>query len=270
MNKGNPYVRYAAKSTYFIGGKFVVAKDCHMLYLISGHGKFETENEVYDLLPNTLIYYPYGVAYKISSDCDMTFYTVNFDFCDCFADVCPMSPQMVQEFSPDSVVRSLEYAQNECFFRVLAFGGAGWAEEKLRMICSEAVGKTEYSKQAESAHLTLVLIDMMRHLSKSSNPLCLAIKSLIDEDLKRNNVALAGIMGYHPYYLNEVFRKNEGVTLHRYILQRRLYAAYKMITETGNSLDEIASECGFASLSHFSCAFKKIYGFSPSRLRYQS
>ena len=83
--KIDPFIRYIAKSTYFIPGKFLIAGDCRMLYTVSGKASFETLNKVYSLSPGTLIYYPAGTPYKIMSEENekFLFYTVNFDFsCD--------------------------------------------------------------------------------------------------------------------------------------------------------------------------------------------
>ena len=52
----------------------------------------------------------------------------------------------------------------------------------------------------------------------------------------------------------------------RWLLQRRLQEAYYLIKEKGKTASDIYLDVGFEDLSHFSFAFKKIYGVAPSRL----
>ncbi|SJZ43140.1 AraC-type DNA-binding protein [Chitinophaga eiseniae] len=52
----------------------------------------------------------------------------------------------------------------------------------------------------------------------------------------------------------------------RWLLQRRLQEAHFLIREKGKAPSDVYLETGFEDLSHFSFAFKKMYGVAPSRL----
>ncbi|MCF0071074.1 AraC family transcriptional regulator [Dyadobacter sp. CY261] len=52
----------------------------------------------------------------------------------------------------------------------------------------------------------------------------------------------------------------------RWLRQRRLQEAHYLIREKGRTASDVYLEIGFEDLSHFSFAFKKMYGVSPSRL----
>ncbi|MCD8072613.1 MAG: AraC family transcriptional regulator, partial [Alistipes sp.] len=51
----------------------------------------------------------------------------------------------------------------------------------------------------------------------------------------------------------------------KWIIQRRLNAAYALIREEGKRVSDVYTEVGFKNLSHFSVAFKKQYGFPPGK-----
>lgn len=52
----------------------------------------------------------------------------------------------------------------------------------------------------------------------------------------------------------------------RWLQQRRLQEAHYLIKEKGRTASDVYLEIGFEDLSHFSFAFKKMYGIAPSRL----
>ncbi|HEY4194866.1 MAG TPA: AraC family transcriptional regulator, partial [Mucilaginibacter sp.] len=56
------------------------------------------------------------------------------------------------------------------------------------------------------------------------------------------------------------------ITPSRWLVQRRLQEAYYLIKEKGKAASDVYLELGFEDLSHFSFAFKKTYGVSPSKI----
>lgn len=52
----------------------------------------------------------------------------------------------------------------------------------------------------------------------------------------------------------------------KWLLQRRLQEAHYLIAEKGKAPADVYLETGFEDLSHFSFAFKKMYGVPPSRI----
>ena len=62
--------------------------------------------------------------------------------------------------------------------------------------------------------------------------------------------------------ISHLFKQKMGVSLYRYITQRRLIAAKSMISKK-IPMEEIAAQIGFADYSTFYRAFKQEYGISP-------
>lgn len=74
-------------------------------------------------------------------------------------------------------------------------------------------------------------------------------------------------MGYSPEYLTTLFRKKTGRSMYAYISEEKIQEARTLLLCTRQPLTTIASALGFHSLSHFSKAFKKVEGMTPSHYR---
>lgn len=64
-----------------------------------------------------------------------------------------------------------------------------------------------------------------------------------------------------------MFKQNTGEVFSRYLTKVRLEHAIVLLSNTDKSIDEIAYECGFNSISYFSYAFKKEFLVSPLKYR---
>jgi AraC-like DNA-binding protein len=73
-------------------------------------------------------------------------------------------------------------------------------------------------------------------------------------------------VGASPAYLTDLFRRVEGVSLHRYVVQLRLARALVELPHA-DDLSTLALDVGFSSHSHFSASFRRAFGCTPSELR---
>ncbi len=69
-----------------------------------------------------------------------------------------------------------------------------------------------------------------------------------------------------PVYLTQVFQQVEGMPLYRYQLRLRLARALDLLGHY-DDLTTLGLELGFSSHSHFSAAFRQVYGRSPSEFK---
>ncbi|MGH9733263.1 MAG: helix-turn-helix transcriptional regulator [Candidatus Acidiferrales bacterium] len=69
-----------------------------------------------------------------------------------------------------------------------------------------------------------------------------------------------------PVYLTQVFQQVEGLPLYRYQLRLRLSRALDLLGEYKN-LTSLGLDLGFSSHSHFTAAFRQVYGCSPSEFK---
>lgn len=77
---------------------------------------------------------------------------------------------------------------------------------------------------------------------------------------------IAAEVGVSPVYLTQVFRQVEGMPLYRYQLQLRLARALDLL-DRYDDLSALGQDLGFSSHSHFSAAFQRAYGRTPSEFR---
>src|SRR5262249_51469822 len=66
---------------------------------------------------------------------------------------------------------------------------------------------------------------------------------------------LADMADVHPVHLCRVFHRFQGCTISEYVRQRRIDHARQKITDSNDSLAEIALTSGFSDQSHFSRSF---------------
>lgn len=78
---------------------------------------------------------------------------------------------------------------------------------------------------------------------------------------------VARAVGLSPFHLCRVFRRTTGRTLHQYRTALRLRIALDRLADPGVDLASLSLELGYSSHSHFTAAFRKEFGVSPSKIR---
>jgi AraC family transcriptional regulator len=128
--------------------------------------------------------------------------------------------------------------------------------------------------EAESLALTLVqraLGPRTSHAAGASvgrQRLVDRVKLVLASDLARRwtLAEIAAEVRGSPVYLTQVFQQVEGLPLYRYQLRLRLARALDLLAQY-DDLTALSLDLGFSSHSHFSAAFRKAYGRSPSEFR---
>jgi len=128
--------------------------------------------------------------------------------------------------------------------------------------------------EGESLALTLVhraLAPRTTHAASSSQGrqrLVDRAKLVLARDLARRwtLAEVAAEVGVSAVYLTQSFRQVEGVPLYRYQLRLRLARALDLLRDY-EDLAALGVELGFSSHSHFTAAFQKMYGRTPSEFR---
>lgn len=77
---------------------------------------------------------------------------------------------------------------------------------------------------------------------------------------------IARAIGSSPFHLCRSFRRATGTTLHEYRNQLRLRSALDRL-EDSDDLSGLALDLGYSSHSHFTAAFRRAFGVTPSAAR---
>jgi AraC-like DNA-binding protein len=77
---------------------------------------------------------------------------------------------------------------------------------------------------------------------------------------------VAAEVGVSPVYLTQMFQQVEGMPLYRYQLQLRLARALDLLGGY-DDLTRLSLDLGFSSHSHFTAAFRRVYGRTPSQFQ---
>jgi AraC-like DNA-binding protein len=128
--------------------------------------------------------------------------------------------------------------------------------------------------EAESLALTLVRRALGPRTARAASgsvgrqKLVDRVKLVLTSDLSRRWTLadIAAEVGGSAVYLTQVFQQVEGVPLYRYQLHLRLARALDLLGQY-DDLTALSLELGFSSHSHFSAAFQRTYGRSPSEFR---
>lgn len=104
---------------------------------------------------------------------------------------------------------------------------------------------------------------------KAKNYLVNKAKNYIFQNLHKNIVVgeIGLNIGVNSDYLSTLFRKEEGITIQKYIRQQKISLAEKLLRHSKYSLDEISSYLSFSSQSHFGKCFKESTGLTPNNYR---
>ncbi len=78
---------------------------------------------------------------------------------------------------------------------------------------------------------------------------------------------LASLLSMDMFSFVRAFRRTTGVTPHQYLIDARVEAARRLLTESRLAIAQVALRCGFSSQSHLGSVLMKKYGVTPAVVR---
>lgn len=268
----NPFIRFCEiiiKVAVF--REPIRAYDCRVFYVLSGNGSFDTESGVYPVSAGSFLYLPAGLRYQLRYDAEPVFSALilNFDLTEQHRDrTAPMPPDVCPVFDESRLIPGPSEGPFSAPFLI----HAPEISEDVKKIYAERSSGRPLCREYASALLKQLLIDALRR-SEQPEGLEKRLPSLLREYAALHyreqitSESLRRDLNYHPYYLNRVFKEATGIPFHRYLVEYRIRAAQRLLTVTEMTVTEIAREVGFTSQTHFSAAFRRQTGLSPSEYR---
>ncbi|MEM7676949.1 MAG: response regulator transcription factor [Myxococcota bacterium] len=95
------------------------------------------------------------------------------------------------------------------------------------------------------------------------------VLAFMEKNLERNLtlLELADEAGLSRNHFGRLFREGIGTTPYKYLVQRRMVKARRLLETTDRPIIEVAVEVGYESQAYFSTVFKKECGVTPAAYR---
>ncbi len=268
----NPHIRFAEQITYSVKHSSVYVKDCRLFYIISGNAKIIINNVEMSLTKNTLFYCCGGTKYTFKLDEPLHLYSLNFDLSQHHSDLLQPIPREFGQTKHHEPIDKCDIKDSGFLNSFMILKNATEFKNTISDITKEYAVQKAYFRESCSSMLKLLLIrlhgintEMSNNSSDTVNKLIDYIASNFTKEIK--NVELAEIAGYHEYYLNRLFIRHTGTSMHKYILNLRINEGKRLLLNTNLSISAIASQIGFNSNTHFSTYFKKEMNMTPYEYR---
>ena len=91
------------------------------------------------------------------------------------------------------------------------------------------------------------------------------IEKNLEEEISLDTISKN--IGYSKFHLNRIFTEYTGITMYKYLQNRRLTVAAEKLVKTNKPIIQIAYEAGYDTQQSFSFAFKQIYLYPPKLYR---
>lgn len=267
-----PWIRFADNLRFVWQRGPSKTYDCRLLYTLKGEASLEMDGSNYTLRHGCAVLFQPGTQYCIRPKDSITLTVLDFDFtqdyCDRIAFFPPCPPESFQQEQAHARIVFTDAPElNGPLYLEKAF----FLEPILQSILLEFRNKHAFFQGKISTLFKDALFEIVRALSggQELQNIMSRLQQLIDANISRHitNRELGETMGYNPNYLNRLVLGSTGMSLHQYVLQRRLSLATRLLVTTQQPVSEIAAKLGFHSASHFSSFFKKSTGITPAQCR---
>lgn len=267
-----PYIRFADKLQFNSLRGPSKTYDCRMLYTLKGSASLELEDQKFLLGRGCLVIFQPGTRYCITPEKQVTLAVMDFDYTQQYSSRTDfLVPCPADRFDPQLAHEQVDFTDAAMLSKPLFMENAAFLEPLVRKIIMEFQNKQLLWQDVCSSLFKQFLCEVVRTHKVGGDPQGLMSKLLpyIDENIHRpiSNQELGQVLGYNPNYLNRLILRHTGLSLHQYVLQRRLTLATGLLVTTQQPISEIAVSLGFNSAAHFSSYFKKATGTTPAQCR---
>lgn len=239
-------------------------------FFLEGNLSYQIGNDLYPLSYGDICLIPPGIFHRpLFHDNEVPYRRMVLwlapDYFDRLQSLHPDIPYGFQQCRPEHYHYSCDFSDAQILF------------DKLTDIVEERHRDVPFHAAMASCYIASLLLSINRMIRLSEQPsgsiaeqsnlfsrLCEYINTHLFEDLSLDT--LAGEFYINKYHISHVFKENMGMSLHRYLVKKRLYASKNAIL-AGEPIREVAMTCGFGDYTSFFRAFKKEFGLGPKEYR---
>lgn len=283
VSETNPFIRFVNRIMLLPQNTYKLAEDCRIFYVVDANAGdlIQIDSNTYRLKKNTLIFIASHTPYKFSINKQIKIISINFDFTQRRKKyTVPFEIKSINHLSEHTPSQPFEsFVDYPPLNKYIYLEDANFLFDSLNKILEEYALSNQYSQEASSAMLKLLLINIINANEKAAfyaNP-CYAksllpidkTKKFIQDHYSENltNDIIARQVDYHSYHLNRIFKKIESISIHKYLINYRIIMSEKLLLETDLPITLIATLVGFESTTSFTQNFKAKNNITPLKYR---
>lgn len=257
--------------------KPTIPYDARFFYCYHGNGTIFVNDTPYSMATGCTLIIPSGTKYHLVTPAQtVTYIAINFDYTLSNLDKKqPIPPASQAYYNPSKRLEHVCFQDNHFFNQVAFLENTDNFSHSLFRLEREYAQKLLHYERLCSDILSELLIECSRKLSSHqhyyNNDNIRKVIDYIHENYAQDisNKTIADVLNLHPNYVNSLIKNFTGSSLHQYVLLVRISHAIELLQEGTLSIGEVATQCGFCNIYHFSKYFKKIVGIIPSQYRNQ-
>jgi AraC-like DNA-binding protein len=176
-------------------------------------------------------------------------------------------------------LRHPEWNLSESLNRTRSIHGAIHLEQHFIKVIREATTADKYQVFGLQLAIDTLALEILRKITGAKQtpmPTVVTVHPAVSKALEVLEtrfgenwtwVRLAKEVGLSKSRLAELFNGEAGYSIHKFLTKVRLGHAQMLLTHSDLPISHIASECGFATIQHFSRVFREVNGRAPIRFR---
>lgn len=180
--------------------------------------------------------------------------------------------EFLKKFQEKHKSKAMQFNSTETFVRIKRNEMIPNFMHSLNPYCDSSGKLAEAFVNVKHEELLIILLQNQPELSGVFFDYGMPSKINLEEYMNRNykfNVSIeefSCLTGRSLSAFKRDFKTIFKITPNRWLIQKRLQEAYFLIDQENKKPSEIYLDMGFESFSHFSFAFKKLFGIAPTEL----
>ena len=277
LSEISPFVRYAFEFIYPPTDSVeYIARDCRLFYIVDGECEIHFSKKIFSLTSGSILLFKAGTPYNLKAKNPVRIISINFDYSSKYQHIKEPLNRISSKTEYDANTEILidEITDCDALNRPILSNSFSQMHKIIKNIVVEHNSNNFLANEIASTLLKNCILQLVRnvstnrdstHTTQKFNKIMRYIQENYSKDI--SNKTLAELVGYHPYYLNRIWKKTYGKTLHEYVLDYKLSIAEQLLITGSESIEEIAKIAGFSSYVSFNENFKAKNSLTPSKYR---